>query len=307
MEHHVSLHAAAHVADNAGLPLLRARYLAETHELVGQTLEYRPLARPDRRRTTAAMTSRSIPPSPGPPRAPRTNCACSPCTAGAPMPTAACGIDLLGPHCPQRDKCAHWIRRSLCGTAPLVGMVIDRAFDHSLPRELSAGFDFTIIDEGLDRVQFAPWEMPLDLLADHHFDQHPVLTDGQPDDALTEEARKGFAWLRYVVNGVEAGYLPAEERDVDRLLRLIELDRGPRRAAQADRRPRPATIAPASPDRASGRRSASCAASCAHGLTARAGSASSATPPSTTAIGQIAIVRPKRSLHSVVHGLAARC
>ena len=102
-------------------------------------------------------------------------------------------------------------------------MVIDRAFDHSLPRELSAGFDFTIIDEGLDRVMFATWEMPLTLLADHHFDQHPVLTNGQPDDALTEEARKGFAWIRYVLNGVEAGYLPPEERDVDRLRRLIEL------------------------------------------------------------------------------------
>jgi hypothetical protein len=102
-------------------------------------------------------------------------------------------------------------------------MVIDRAFDHSLPRELSTGFDFTIIDEGLDRVTFTRWEMPLNLLADHHFDQHPVLTEGQPDDALTDEARKGFAWLRYVVNGVEAGYLPAEDRDVARLRRLIEL------------------------------------------------------------------------------------
>ena len=71
-------------------------------------------------------------------------------------------------------------------------MTIDRAFDHSLPRELSTGFDFTIIDEGLDRVMFAASEMPLDLFADHHFDQHPVLTDGQPDDVLTEEARKGF-------------------------------------------------------------------------------------------------------------------
>ena len=40
MEHHVSQHAAEHVADNAGLPLLRCRYFAETHELVGQTLEY---------------------------------------------------------------------------------------------------------------------------------------------------------------------------------------------------------------------------------------------------------------------------
>ena len=71
-------------------------------------------------------------------------------------------------------------------------MVIDRAFDHSLPQELSTGFDYTIIDEGLDRVMFTPWEMPLNLLADHHFDQHPVLTEGQPDDALTEEARKGL-------------------------------------------------------------------------------------------------------------------
>jgi hypothetical protein len=102
-------------------------------------------------------------------------------------------------------------------------MTIDRAFDHSLPRELSTGFDFTIIDEGFDRVTFAPSEMPLDLFADHHFDQHPVLTDGQPDVERTEEARKGFSWLRYVLNGVEAGYLPAKERDVDRLLRLVEL------------------------------------------------------------------------------------
>jgi hypothetical protein len=72
-------------------------------------------------------------------------------------------------------------------------MVIDRAFDHSLPQELSTGFDYTIVDEGLDRVMFTPWDMPLNLLADHHFDQHPVLTEGQPDDALTQEARTGYA------------------------------------------------------------------------------------------------------------------
>ena len=171
--------------------MLRARYLAETHELIGQTLEFA--------RSLGLTTAHDggydqplDPAKPGPAACTEHELRMLTLTAGAPMPTAACGVDLLGPHCPQRDNCAHWIRRSLCGTAPLVGMVIDRAFDHSLPRELSTGFDFTIIDEGLDRVTFTPWEMPLNLLADHHFDQHPVLTEGQPDDALTEEARKGL-------------------------------------------------------------------------------------------------------------------
>ena len=221
-EHNVSLHAAGHIADNAGLPLLRARYLAETHGLVGQTLEYA--------RSLGLTTAHDggydqpfDPAKPGPAACTESERRMLTVKAGAPMPTAACGIDLLGPHCPQRGNCAHWIRRSRCGTAPLVGMTIDRAFDHSLPRELSTGFDFTIIDEGLDRVMFASSEMPLDLFADHHFDQHPVLIDGQPDVERTEEARKGFSWLRYVMNGVEAGYLPAKERDVDRLLRLVEL------------------------------------------------------------------------------------
>ena len=222
MEHQVSQHAAEQIADDAGLPLLRARYLAETHELVGQTLEFaRSLGL-----TTAhdGGYDRPLDPAkPGPAACTEHELRMLTIKAGAPMPTAACGVDLLGPHCPQRGRCAHWIRRSLCGTAPLVGMVIDRAFDHSLPRELSTGFDFTIIDEGLDRLAFTHWEMPLELLADHHFDLHPVLTDGQPDDALTEEARKGLAWLRYVVNEVQSGYLPADERDTARLLRLIEL------------------------------------------------------------------------------------
>ena len=75
----------------------------------------RPLARPERcarRRIRPAARSRQV----------RT----AACTeqelriltdpAGAPMPTAACGVDLLGPHCPQRGNCAHWIRRSRCGT-----------------------------------------------------------------------------------------------------------------------------------------------------------------------------------------------
>jgi hypothetical protein len=223
MEHQVSQHVAAEMADNAGLPLLRCRYLAETHELVGQTLEFaRSLGL-----TTAHDGGYDQPFDPAKPGAP----ACGEpelrmltLKTGASMPTAACGFDLSGPHCPQREGCAHWLRRSLCGTASLVGMVIDRAFDHSLARELSSGYGFTIIDEGLDRVQFTTWEMPLNLLADHHFDRHPVRDDdGQPDDVLTEEARKGYADLRYVLNGVAAGYLPAEARNVDRLLRLIEL------------------------------------------------------------------------------------
>jgi hypothetical protein len=70
---------------------------------------------------------------------------------------------------------------------------------------------------------FASREMPLDLPADHHFNQHPVLTDDEPDLVLTEEARAGFAWLRHVLDGVATGYLSAEERDTTRLLRLIEL------------------------------------------------------------------------------------
>ena len=221
-EYPVSQHAAAHIADNAGLPLLRARYLAETHELVGQTLEYA--------RSLGLTTAHDggydqplDPTKPGPPACAEQELRLLTVKAGAPMPTAACGAGLLGPHCPQRSNCAHWIRRSRCGTAALTGMVIDRAVDASLPRELSTGYDYSIIDEGLDRVMFAAWQMPLDLLADHHFDQHPVLTDDQPDDERTEEARKGFAWLRFVVNGVEAGYLPEAERDVDRLGRLIEL------------------------------------------------------------------------------------
>ena len=221
-EHNVSLHAAGHIADNAGLPLLRARYLGETHELVGQTLEFaRSLGL--NAAHDGGYDQPLDPAKSGPPACTEQELRILTTHAGAAMPTAACGVDLLGPHCPQRGNCAHWIRRSRCNSASLVGMTIDRAFDHSLPRELSTGYDYAIIDKGLDRVMFAAWEMPLDQFADYHFDQHPVLTNGQPDDVLTEEARKGFAWLRYVVNGVEAGYMPAEERDVDRLLRLIEL------------------------------------------------------------------------------------
>jgi hypothetical protein len=223
MEHQVSQHVAAEMADNAGLSLLRCRYLAETHELVGQTLEFS--------RSLGVQTADDggydqpfDPAKPGPPACGESELRMLTLAAGASMPTAACGFDLTRPHCPQRDGCAHWIRRSLCGTASLVGMVIDRAFDHSLARELSTGFDFTIIDEGLDRVQFTQWEMPLNLLADHHFDRHPVRGEAeQPDDALTDEARNGYAELRYLLNGVEGGYLPAEARNVDQLLRLIEL------------------------------------------------------------------------------------
>jgi hypothetical protein len=58
--------------------------------------------------------------------------------------------------------------------------------------------------------------MPLELLADHHFDPHPVLTTGQRDASLTEEVRQGYAWLRHVVNGVDSGYLPGEARDTAR-------------------------------------------------------------------------------------------
>ena len=139
------------------------------------------------------------------------------------------------------------------------------------------------------------WEMPLNLLADHHFDQHPVLTDGQPDDALTEEARKGFAWLRYVVNGVEAGYLPAEERDVDRLLRLIELTE----ARDAKPKLSPAT---SRDDRASIARQSfrpPCARSVGF-LRAWAdgpGRISIERDPRSTTADRSAIVRPKRSLH----------
>jgi hypothetical protein len=225
IEQQVSHNVAARAADIAGLPLLRCRYLAETHELIGQTLAYA--------RSLGLQTAHDggydqpfDPAKPGPAACSEYELRSLTLAAGAAMPTAACGMNAIGPHCPQRRGCAHWTRRTLCGSAPLVGMVIDRAFDHSLRRELSTGFDFTIIDEGLDRVQFTQWEMPLGLLGDHLFDQHPVLTEGEPDLALTEEARKGFAWLRHTINNVRRGYLPAGERDVDRLARLIDLTEG---------------------------------------------------------------------------------
>ena len=99
MEHQVSQHAAARAADDAGLPLLRARYLAETHDLIGQTLEFaRSLGL-----TTAHDGGYGQPLDPAKPDP----AACTEhelrmltLAAGAPMPAAACGVDLLGPHCP---------------------------------------------------------------------------------------------------------------------------------------------------------------------------------------------------------------
>ena len=294
-EHHASEHAAARAADEAGLRLLRARYLAETHVTVGQTLEYA--------RSLGVSTAHDggydqpfDPAKPGPAACSEAELRLLTLTAGAAMPAAACGVDLLGPHCPQRETCAHWIRRSRCGSATLVGTVIDRAFDHSLPRELSTGFDFTIVDEGLDRVQFTQWEMPLDLLADHHFERHPVLTNGEPDAALTEEARAGFAWIRYVLNGVERGYLPAEERDTARLLRLIELTE----ARDAEIKLSPAT---SRDDRASIARQSfrpSIRKLCGFLRAWADGPGRISIERDPTKHGgerQIAIVRPKRSLH----------
>ena len=98
-------------------PLPRcARYLAETHGLVGQkSLQYA--------RSLGLTTAHDggydqpfDPAKPGPAACTESERRMLTVKAGAPMPTAACGIDLLGPHCPQRGNCAHWIRRSRCGT-----------------------------------------------------------------------------------------------------------------------------------------------------------------------------------------------
>ena len=79
-----------------------------------------------------------------------------------------------------------------------------------MPRELN-GFDFLLIDEPPDRVFRPERDMMLDLLADHLFERHPVRDDaGEPDEAATEEARTMYAMVRFVLNGMQNGYWPAE-------------------------------------------------------------------------------------------------
>jgi hypothetical protein len=130
--------------------------------------------------------------------------------AGEPVRPVACGIDLLGPHCPGRDGCYEWQSIEECAHAEFVGMPLDRATQHHMPRELR-GFDFVIIDEPSDRVFRPERDMILDLLDGHLFTNNPVLTDdGEEDKGATAEAKHMYALVRAVLDANSNGYWPIE-------------------------------------------------------------------------------------------------
>jgi hypothetical protein len=223
-------HEAGLAADAAGLPRLRLRYFGENHEAVAQTLK---VARSlglktvhdggyDRPYDPSQVDGAAV--CTQPKRRILTQ------AAAVSMIKGACGDPSGdGPLCPDRLTCHRWARLTEATTADVVGMVLERAFDHYLPRELAKRFDFTIIDEGLDRVAYAESEMDIRYLADELFDRHPVRglagepdPKSEPDETLTAEARASFARLRTSFAGSTGPYATAT-LDEAGLLRLIAL------------------------------------------------------------------------------------
>lgn len=205
--HHRSTKAQAETAaDEAGFGRVRLRYVGEHHNMVADALTqarslglstvhdggfdrpYNPAdpdgepvcAMPERRRLTQA--------------------------AGVAMVVGACGDpDRDGPLCDRRlTGCARWSRLVEASYVDVVGMTLERAFDHFLPKELSRGFTVTFIDEGMDRVAYATHTVDLGVLDDALFDTAPVRgtagepdRNGAPDPNLTAEARALYARLRH--------------------------------------------------------------------------------------------------------------
>ncbi|HET7884267.1 MAG TPA: toprim domain-containing protein, partial [Acetobacteraceae bacterium] len=223
-----SAHHAAEAATAAGARPLRVAYVGDNHGVVGQHVaKARALgmiaaheAGIDRPYDPADTTS--------PPRCTQPERMKQTRIAGEPARLVACGLDLLGPHCADRDGCREWQSIEECAHAEFVGMVAERATAFRMPREL-LHFDFVLIDEPPDRVFRPERDIMLDLLADHLFERNPVRDDdSQPDFAATEDAREKYAAVRFLINGMQNGYWPREAMtnagcDAAFFARLVEL------------------------------------------------------------------------------------
>lgn len=239
-----SAHKAAEAADAVGLRPLRILYAGDNHIVVAQHVK---LAR-ELGLIAAHDAGREQQYDPGeplsPPRCTQPERAKQTSLAGEPVRLAACGIDLDGPHCIDRDECLDWRSIAECAHAEFVGTVAERVTSHHMPRHLR-GFDFVLIDEPTDRVFRPEHDIMLDLLADHLFERHPVRDEkGEPDIEATELARAMYATVRFVINDMQNGYWPAAAMaaagcDAAFYARFVEL---------SDRRDLPTGMTAATPD-----------------------------------------------------------
>jgi hypothetical protein len=231
-------------ADDAGLKLLRVLYVGDNHELVAQHVE--------KARGLGFLAAhdggfdRPYEPADdfSPPRCTQKERLKQTRLAGEPARLAACGLDLNGPHCPDRASCWEWQAIGECQRAEFVGTVAERATASHLPRELR-NFDFVLIDEPSDRVFRPEHSMVLDLLDDHLFDRHPLWDENDEEDTpATEATRRAYATVRGVIDGNPNGYWPKEAMaaagcDGGFFARLVEL---------TDRRSRKTGMTAATPD-----------------------------------------------------------
>jgi hypothetical protein len=301
-----SLHQAGQAADAAGFPRQRLRYFGENHEAVAQTLA---VARSHGLSTVHdGGYDRPYDPSKvdGPAVCSQPKRRILTQAAGVSMVKGACGDPSGdGPLCFDRLSCQRWGRLAQAAAADVVGMVLERAFDHYLPRELAQGFDFTIIDEGLDRVAYAETEMDPSCLSDELFNRNPVRgtagepdAKGEPDDALTAEARAAYTRLRSAFADSTGTYVAAP-MDEPALLRLIAL---------TEARDKPDTLSPAT---SMAERERIAATSFRSKIRAICGllRAMLAGPGRVSSnddgTGLVAVIRPRRTLHpSIVDGRA---
>lgn len=214
---------AASAVANAGHRLLRVLYLADTHQLLSQTVE----DALEHGLTVVHMGSILRPIDPGDPNSPPA------CTqharvtqtraAGDSVPDKGCGRGTDGPHCPDLGGCRFWQRWADMAHAEFVAMTVDTATQPHLARELR-GFDFIIVDESPARAIYGENIVPLDHLSDRHFVAHPVRdAKGEPDVALTNKARAGYALVRAAFDSAPDGYAPQVQPDLlGELLDLTE-------------------------------------------------------------------------------------
>lgn len=205
-----SAHAAAEAADDAGVRLLRVGYFSDNHTTIAQHVaKARALGM-----SAAHDAGLDRPHDPGdphsPPRCTQPERVTNTRIAGEPVKLVACGLDLLGPHCPDREGCRAWQSSFECQVAEFVGAPIDRTTAPHLPRELR-GLDFVLLDEPPSRVFTPERDAFLDLLDDHLFMPHPVRgEDGTPDPDATETARGMYAALRAQIDAAQNGYWPRD-------------------------------------------------------------------------------------------------
>jgi DNA primase len=235
---------AAEAADKAGLHPLRIGYVGDNHVTVAQHVEKaRALglivahdAGMDRPYDPADTSA--------PPRCTQPERVKQTRLAGEPVRLVACGLDLNGPHCVDREGCRDWQSIGECMHAEFVGMAAERGTSYFMPRHL-CGFDFVLVDEPPDRVFRPETDIMLDLLADHLFERSPVRDDeGEPDIAATAEARTKYATVRFVLNDMQNGYWPKDAMlaagcDAAFFARLVEL---------TDLRDQPTGMTAATPD-----------------------------------------------------------